>query len=295
MILVTGATGKTGRHLVAELLGRGATVRALTRDRVAARKALGSDVEIVQGDLADGESLDVALKGVERVYLLAPPHPRMAEMEASVIGAARRAGVRHVVKHSAIDASPNARSDVARMHFAGEQGLVTSGLNFTIVRGSMFMQNFLAFAPTIVSQGLLAVPAGTGRCAFVDCADLAAVAAAVLTQDGHDSRTYLVTGPEALTMDDAAARLSVAFGRTIRYLDRDLDVPIHDARAALGAQGSPDWVIEQMKGSVGALAAGEVAEVTDVVAGLAGRPPHTFAQFAQTFADLARSFQPGAP
>jgi uncharacterized protein YbjT (DUF2867 family) len=145
------------------------------------------------------------------------------------------------------------------------------------------------------SQGLFALPAGTGRCAFVDCADLAAVAAAVLTQDAHDGRTYLVTGSEALTMDAAAAQLSVAFGRTIRYLDRDLDVPIEDARAALGAQGAPDWVIEQMKGSISAFAAGEVAEVTDVVAGLTDRPPHTFAQFAQTFAEFARGFQPGAP
>jgi uncharacterized protein YbjT (DUF2867 family) len=295
MILVTGATGQTGRHLVAELLGRGAAVRALTRDKIAAREVLGSDVEIVEGDLDNGEPLDAALKGIERVYLLAPPHPRIAEMEASVIEAARRAGVRQVVKHSAIDASRHARSDVARMHFAGEQRLVASRLGYTILRGSMFMQNFLVFTPTIVSQGLFALPAGTGRCAFVDCADLAAVAAAVLTQDGHDSRTYLVTGPEALTMDDAAAQLSVAFGRTIRYIDRDLDVPIEDAQAALGAQGAPAWVIEQMKGSISAFAAGEVAEVTDVVAGLTDRPPHTFAQFAQTFADLARGFQPGAP
>jgi uncharacterized protein YbjT (DUF2867 family) len=295
MILVTGATGRTGRHLVAELLGRGAAVRALTRDRIAAREVLGADVEIVEGDLDDGEHLDAALKGVERIYLLAPPHPRIADMEASVIEAARRAGVRQVVKHSAIDAGRHARSDVARMHFAGEQRLVASGLDYTILRGSMFMQNFLVFTPTIVSQGLLALPAGTGRCAFVDCADLAAVAAAVLTQDGHESRTYLVTGPEALTMDDAAAQLSVAFGRTIRYLDRDLEVPIEDARAALGAQGAPAWVIEQMTGSINALAAGEVAEVTDVVAGLTARPPHTFAQFAQTFADLARGFPPGAP
>jgi uncharacterized protein YbjT (DUF2867 family) len=288
MILVTGATGQTGRHLVAELLGRGAAVRVLSRDATAARQILGPDVEVAEGDLDDRESVEAALKGAERVYLLAPAGPRLGVMEAGVIEVARNAGVRQVVKHSAIDASPHARSEVARMHFAGEQRLAGSGLAHTILRGSMFMQNFLMFAPMIVSEGLLALPTGAGRCAFVDCADVAAVAAAVLTQDGHDSRIYLVTGGKALSMDDVAAQLSVAFGRTIRYLD----VPIEVARAAFRAQGLDSWLIEQMDGSTRAFAAGEVAEVTDVVAHLTGRPPHTFARFAQAFADLARGFQP---
>jgi NAD(P)H dehydrogenase (quinone) len=117
---------------------------------------------------------------------------------------------------------------------------------------------------------------GTGRCAFVDCADVAAVAAAVLTQDGYHARTCLVTGPQALSPDDVAAHLSTALGGTIRYRD----VPIEAARAALRAQGVPDWQIEQLLGSAEAFAAGEVAEVTDVVARLTGRPPCTFAAFA---------------
>jgi uncharacterized protein YbjT (DUF2867 family) len=277
MILLTGATGQTGRHLVAELLRRGAPVRALARDTSAAHRILGPGVEIVEGNLDHRETLDAALKGIERVYLLAPPQPQLAAMEAGVIEAASRAGVRQVVKHSAIDASPNARSEVARMHFAGEQMLAASGLPYTIVRGSMFMQNFLMFAPSIVAQGLLALPMGTGRCGFVDCADIAAVAAAVLTEDGRNARTYLVTGGQALSIDDVAAQLTTALGRTVRYVD----VPIEDARAALHAQGVPDWQIEQMVGSALAFAAGEVADVTDVVARLTGRPPRTFAEFAK--------------
>lgn len=276
MIVVSGATGQTGRHLVAELLRRGAAVRALARDPAAAQAILGPDVELVAADLEQRETLDAALKGAERVYLLAPPHPRLTAMEANLIEAARRAGVRQVVKHSAIDAGPSARSDVARMHFAGERLLAASGLAHTILRGSMFMQNFLMLRPTIVSEGVLAVPMGTGRCAFVDTADVAAVAAAVLTQDGHDARSYLVTGTEALSMDDVVALLSTALGRTIRYRD----VPIEAARAGLRAQGISDWQIEQMQRSAEAFAAGEVAEVTDVVVRLTGRPPRSFAQFA---------------
>lgn len=291
MILVTGATGQTGRPLVAKLLGRGAAVRVLSRDATAARQVLGPEVEVVEGDLGDRESVEAALRGAERVYLLAPAGPRLSEMEAGVIEAARTAGVRQVVKHSAIDARLDARSEVARMHFAGEQRLAGSGLAHTILRGSMFMQNFFMFAPMITSEGLLALPTGTGRCAFIDCADVAAVAATVLTEDGHDSRIYLVTGGKALSIDDVTAQLSVAFGRTIRYLD----VPIEVARGAFRAQGLDDWLIEQMEGSTKAFAAGEVAEVTDVVAKLTGRPPHTFAQFAQVFADLTRGLQAGPP
>lgn len=292
MILVTGATGQTGRPLVAELLRRGAAVRALARDTTAARGTLGPEVEIVEADLDRPETLHAAFTGAERVYLLAPPHPHMAAMEASVIELARRAGVRHVVKHSAYDARPDARAEVARLHWAGEQALAASGLPYTILRGSMFMQNLLMFAPLVVSDGLLAVPAtGTGRGAFVDCADLAAAAAAVLTQDGHEARTYLVTGPQALSMDDVAEQLSAALGRTIRRVE----VSIEDAKAYMHASGALDWEIEQMKGSIQTLAAGETAEVTNVVAHLTGRPPHMFAQFAQAFADLARGVQGGAP
>lgn len=284
MILVTGATGQTGRPLVAELLRRGAAVRALARGATAARVILGPEVEITEGDLDRPETLHAAVAGAERVYLLAPPHPHLAAMEAAVIEMARRAGVRHVVKHSAYDARPGARAEVARLHWAGEQALAASGLPYTILRGSMFMQNLLMFAPLVVAEGLLAVPAtGTGRGAFVDCADLAAVAAAVLTQDGHEGRTYLVTGPQALSMDDIAAQLSAALGRAIRRVE----VSIEDAKASLHASGTPDWTIEQMEGSIRTLAAGETAEVTDVVADLTGRPPHTFAQFAHAFADLA--------
>jgi (4-alkanoyl-5-oxo-2,5-dihydrofuran-3-yl)methyl phosphate reductase len=276
MIVVTGATGQTGRPLIAELVRRGAAIRALVRDPAAARRMLGPDVELVRADLGRPDTLDAALKGAERVYLLAPPHPRLAAMEADLIDATRRAGVRQVVKHSAIDAGPTARSEIARMHFAGERLLAGSGLAHRILRGSMFMQNFLMPASAIVFQGRLAVPMGGGRCAFVDCADMAAVAAAVLTREGHDGHTYLVTGGQALSIDDVAAHLSAALGRPIRYVD----VPVGAARAALRGRGVADWQVEQILGSAEAFAAGEVAQVTQVVARLTGRRPRTFAAFA---------------
>ena len=219
---------------------------------------------------------------VELLYLLAPPSPRLAEVEAGAIDAARRAGVRRIVKHSAIDAGSAARSSIARMHATGERVLAASGLDYTILRGSMFMQNFLLFAESIAAAGEIRAPMRNGRCAFIDCVDLAAVAAAVLTEDGHNGRTYVVTGPEALSAADAAARLSAALHRPVRYVD----CPPEETRATLRAQGSPVWMVADMLASIETLAAGEVDAVTDVVQRVAGRPPRTFAIFARDAAPL---------
>jgi len=288
MILVTGATGKTGRHLARELVRRGERVRAFVRNPAAAAAVLAPEVEIVAGDLDRTDTLEVAMSGVDLLYLLTPPSPRLAEVEAGAIEMARRSGVRRIVKHSAIDASPAARSSIARMHAASERVLAASRLDHTILRGSMFMQNFLLFAESIAVAGEVRAPMRNGRCAFVDCADLAAVAAAVLTEDGHHGRTYVVTGPEALSGAGAAARLSTALGRPVRYVD----CPPEEARAILRDLGSPEWMVADMLASIETLAAGEVDEVTDVVEQVAGRSPRTFAMFARDAAPLLAAVAP---
>jgi uncharacterized protein YbjT (DUF2867 family) len=118
---------------------------------------------------------------------------------------------------------------------------------------------------------------GTGRRAFIDCSDVAAVAAAVLTQDSHDGHAYLATGEQALSVDDVAAHLSNAFARAIRYRN----VPVEAMRTMLRARGVSNWQVEQMVGSAEAFVAGEVAEVTDVVGRLTGHRPRSFAAFAR--------------
>lgn len=288
MILVTGATGKTGRHLTRELVRRGERVRAFVRNPAAAAAGLGPEVEMVAGDLDRTDTLEAAMSGVDLLYLLTPPSPRLAGVEAGAMEVARRAGVRRIVKHSAIDASPTARSSIARMHATSERVLAASGLDHTILRGSMFMQNFFLFAEIIAVAGEIRAPMRNGRCAFVDCVDLAAVAAAVLTEDGHNRRTYVVTGPEALSAADAAVQLSAALGRPVRYVDCSPE----EARAILRGLGSPEWMVADMMASIETLAAGEVDEVTDVVGRVGGRSPRTFAMFARDAAPLLAA---GAP
>jgi uncharacterized protein YbjT (DUF2867 family) len=211
-------------------------------------------MEIVEETWCTPSTLNPALKGAER----------------------RRAGARHIVKHSAIDASPNARSDVARMHFAGEQ-LPGHGLGCTILHASMLMQNLLILMPAIVSQGVLPAPMDTGWCTFIDCSDVAAVATTVITQDSHDGHAYLATSEQALSVDDVSAHLSNAFARAIRYRN----VPVEVMRTMPRARGITDWQVDQMVGSAEAFVAGEVTEVTDVVAHLTGHRPRSFAAFAR--------------
>jgi uncharacterized protein YbjT (DUF2867 family) len=129
----------------------------------------------------------------------------------------------------------------------------------------------------IVSQGVLPAPMGTGRYAFIDCSDVATVAAAVLTLDSHDEHANLASGEQVLSVDDVAAHLSNAFDRAIRYRN----VPVEAMHAVLCARGVSDWQVEQIVGSAEAFVAGEVAEVTDVVARLTGHRPRSFAAFAR--------------
>jgi len=135
-ILITGATGTNGLQVVRQTLEKGARVRAFVREREAARKLLPSEVEIMEGDFERIDSAREALRGVERVFLLAAVHPRMGEFEEAFIEAAREARVRHLVQFSAIGAHPGSKAFFGRVHGHAEVALVQSDLAYTILQPS---------------------------------------------------------------------------------------------------------------------------------------------------------------
>jgi uncharacterized protein YbjT (DUF2867 family) len=282
MILVTGATGTTGRYVVHELLAAGARVRALVRK--ADRVSLPDGAETATGDLADPGSLAAALEGVEKVYLLAPFEPRLVELEWNVLDAARRAGVRYVVKHSGLGASPDSSIAIGRWHGEAQRQLERSGLAFTHLQPHSFMQNLLGSANTIATEGTLYAPMGDTRVSLVDAWDIAAVAARVLLEPGHAGRTYVITGPEALTYGEMAVKLSVATGRPVRYVD----VTPTQAKHGMMATGMPEWAADAVNELSGWYRSGHGALVTQVVAEIGRRTPHTFDTFAR---DHAAAFQ----
>src|SRR5262249_55330344 len=223
MILVTGANGWSGSAVIREFARRNTPVRALIRSRAKARglETL-PDVELMVGDMRRPETLEGALHGVERALMISSSDHEMVETQCTFIDAARRAGVRRIVKFSGKESGAGfeaKRFRFTRMHEDIETYLEGSGLAWTHLRPSQFMQVYLREAPSIVGTGALALPLEDARLAPVDLEDVAKVAFALLKEDGHDGRTYEMTGPEALTMADVAQRISDAIGKTVRYVN----------------------------------------------------------------------------
>jgi NAD(P)H dehydrogenase (quinone) len=277
MILVTGATGTIGGFLVPDLVARGAPVRAFVRD-AARGAALGGQVAV--GDLDDAGTVEAALVGVDQVFLNgggavpAVAEQPMAAQQRRVIDAAKAAGVRRIVNLSVIGAEPDAPL-ACGAHWAIEEYLKASGVDWTILRPNGFMQNFVTGTASFASGGNLVGMYRDGRTAYLDCADIAAVAAHLLTSGEGVGRTYHLTGPAALTQDEIAALLSRTLGRTVRYRDLPPDEFVRD----LVEQGLPaDFATDVARLQAG-VADGSLAEVTDDVPEVLGRPARTFEQF----------------
>jgi len=283
-VLVTGATGTVGSKVVEGLLGKtGVSVRAAARS---AGKAVSGAITVAL-DFAQPETWGPALEGVERLFLL-DPLPPLADQPGRFLEAARTAGVQRVVKLSARGADPAGPIQAARWHGQAEQAVHQSGLAWTFVRPANFMQNFLTYYPPD-AEGAVYLPWGDAAVNFVDARDVAAVIVEALLGDGHSRKIYELTGPEDLTVAQAADVLSKASGRAIRYVD----VPEAAARAGMAAAGMPAVFLEAMMEMHALCKAGYLKGVTNTVETVLGRKPHTFTEFARAHAKAwARASQP---
>ena len=270
-ILVTGATGNVGAQVVRELQARGAPVRAFVRDP---GKLPG--VELAVGDFSDPESIRRSLEGVERVFLSSADGPDKVAHETAVVDAAAAAGVDLVVKASTMLAEVGSPLKPLDWNGRSEQHLKASGVPAVILASTFYMTNVLAAAEPIREHGILPAPAGDGAVAMIDPRDIASVAAAVLTGDGHAGRTYRLTGPEPI----AYARIAELLG--VEYVD----VPPEAARRQLEDAGMPDWLVDHLDGAFALIRSGAMAETTDVVRAVTGRDPRDFAAFAGDHAAL---------
>lgn len=267
-VLVTGATGKTGRRIAALLEARGIPFRAASR---------GTEPRF---DWDDPETWRPALEGVGAAYILDPtylkdrPDTAAADAAAAFLEVAREAGVERVVLLSARDVGRAAREDL----LAVESAVMASDLDWTVLRPSWFMQNFseTEFLSDPVRAGELRTCTGDGREPFVDLEDLAEVAVAVLTEPGHAGRIYELTGPRPMTFGDAVAAVAEASGRRLSYAE----VPSADYLAHLVRTGmSPeyarlltmlfDWIRE-----------GRYADTSSGIEEVLGRPPREFSEYA---------------
>lgn len=277
MILITGATGNNGRELVRQLTALGQRVRAMVRDSKDAAKLAGPNLEVTTGDFEQPDSIDSALKGVEKAFLLTPVAERFVQWQTTFINAAKRAGIKHLVKFSGMGAVPDARTELMRMHHQTDVLLRESGLAFTILQPNSFHQNMLTSSGTIKEQGRFYLPLKNAAQSTVDIRDINAVAAKVLSSPGHEGKTYVITGPEALTFQQAAEIMSGVLGRKIEYVD----VPLTAAADGMRQAGMPEWNVRVVCDLLGHFATGGASSVMDTVPKLLGRPAISFEQFVK--------------
>ena len=278
MIFVTGGTGTVGSRLMPLLLAKGEQVRLFSRDVDKARTQVGERAGIIQGDLRDPDAVRAALDGSDRIFLLTGSHAATSEpgdqlqLEENVIAAAKDASIRRVVKVSVVGADEQSPLQYARGHRKVEKELEASGLAYTLLRCTAFMQNFFE----TVADGSIYTSAQDGRVPLVDARDIAAVAAVALTEDGHEGRIYDVTGPEAITYDEAARTLSEATGERITHVR----VPEEGVVAGMTNAGLPEWLARDLAAQYAMFAAGAGGEPSGDVAAVTGRSARSLRAFA---------------
>ncbi|MFI6273420.1 NAD(P)H-binding protein [Micromonospora zamorensis] len=265
-ILVTGATGNVGRHVLALLVAGGHPVRALSRAPQAA--VWPAEVDVVAGDLADPAALDAALTGVEAVFLFAAPGSGPA-----FVAAAQRAGVRRVVLLSSggvDDDAPVQDGPIAAYHAELENALRGSGLAWTFLRPDVFAANTLMWAGQTKAGDVVRGAYAQAAAAPVHEADIAAVAVAALTQDGHAGQIYRLTGPESLTHADQATILGRALDRPIHYAE----LPAEAVRQMMSAH-VPGPILDDIF-TTWAASVGRLAPITTDIEKVTGRPARSY-------------------
>jgi uncharacterized protein YbjT (DUF2867 family) len=272
MILITTA-GKVGSEAARLLAQREEPVRVLVRDPDKATALAQAGVEVAEGDLEVPATIDAAMQGVSTVVLVSPAIPGQ---ELNVIDSAVRAGVEHVVK---ITSKASADSPIARRRGQTEieNGLIASGLGYTLLRNNAYMQNFLMLAPAIAKTSSFGSSTADGRVGLIDARDVAAVAAEIAVSPApHAEKTYWPTGSERLSYSDAAAVLSKVLGRPITFHP----LTFEEERQAMINAGVPEIVAEMNAQALSLFAQGDSDWITDDVPSLLGRPARTFEQFA---------------
>jgi uncharacterized protein YbjT (DUF2867 family) len=279
--LITGATGDIGSRVVKLLLERAERPRVFARDARKARERFGDWVDVAVGDLADAGSLFAALTGVDTLFLInsGPEIPSRDELAAK---AAKAAGVRHLVKLSSMDGRQDVGTGV--WHARGESAIRASGIVFTFVRPTGFMENALFWATSIKARGVVRSMTSDGKIPFIHSDDIAAVATEALTTREYDGRTLPITGPEALSYAEMAAKIGAAIGKQLGFET----IPEEQVRQQMTESGDSEQMIAAHLSIYRAIREGRLAAVTDNVERVLGRKPIGFDRWAQEHAEAFR-------
>jgi len=271
MILITGATGKTG----GEVLIR-------NPDKAEELNTLGA--ELVFGDIADKVFLSRALSGIDKAFLVMPNDEQQLILEKQFTDVAVTAGVQHLVYLSSLESVPESKNPITQNHVAAENHIRESGLTWTIMRPTFFMQNFETYAPRIKEAGQIVMPVGNGTVSATDLRDVGEVIRETLTKTGHENKSYDLTGPELLTFAEIAERFSKILGAPVEFVDQ----PMEEFAELLRTIGLSEWRVDAVCKELEAIGAGVVDHTTDTIEELLGRPPFSLEQYITDHLSLFR-------
>ena len=297
-ILVTGATGTVGSEVVRQLTSissssdyKNNNIRAAVHGQNKVDKVeefVDKGVEIVNMDYTKPESISNALEKVDKIFLQTLPTHNVTDISSNFIREAKKKGVRSIVKLSAMGADSEPTSTILRLHGMEEKIIQESGIPYTFLRPSAFMQNFVTqFGNTIRTQNTIFAPAGNSKMSFIDVRDIAAISSKILTSNGvsqqYVNKSYDITGSDALSYSQTAEILSSEVGKKISYVD----VTEEDARKGMKQMGADDWYIDAMLELFRITRAGYGSQTTTTaVEHIMGRKPIPFAQFAKDYAKV---------
>ena len=271
-ILVTGATGNIGKEIVKLLKEKGANFVAVANDK----KING--VETVAADFADITSLEKAMEGVSTLFMVLPNHPEMVKWGQNIIEAAKKTGVKYIVRSSGSLADKNSPLKISQLLAETDQDLIESGINYTITSPSFFMQNFINFFASDYKNGAIYQPAGDGKVSWTDVKDIAAVNVEILLNpEKYKGQNLIITGSESFDYSEAVNRMNKILGKECKY------VAVSDEAAIEAMKGMqfPDFIIELMISLNQCIVQGFAEETTDTVEKILGRKPISFNQFVE--------------
>jgi uncharacterized protein YbjT (DUF2867 family) len=274
-----------GSLLTSALVARGVEFSVMRRPGDSGERIPGEPgVTSTEGDFDDPASLRGALEGVDRAFLLTNSTERTEAQQIAFVEAAQTQRVGHVVYLSQLAADPQSPVRFLRYHGVVEAALMNSTVGWTFVRPNLILQAYLPFAPAIAA-GVMQAPIGDAAVSVVDARDIAAVAAAALTEDGHVGKTYTVTGPAAVTHVEIATELGNAIDRPVRFES----IPTEAFLAALTGAGMPEWQAEGLVEDYAHYDRGEASAVSSDVARVTGTSARGLHGFAQDYADAFRA------
>ena len=275
MILLTGATGKTGSATAKALNEKGITFRALIRNEEKRGDIESLGGEVVIGSIENKEAVDQSMVDVETALILLPNSENQLSLEKQLVDSAKQAGAKRVVKMSSIEATPDATSPIPKLHLESEEYIKQSGLSWTMIKPNFYMQNLLASAGTIKDQGKIFLPMGEGKTGMIDTTDVGKVLAKVLSEDGHESMNHEITGPEILSFNEVAEIFSKGLDKQVDYVD----VPLAAYKETLGQFLTNQWHLDAVIDLFKGIADGGIEEKTDNYSELMCESPKSLSEF----------------